>query len=81
MTAKGRARQVPRRGSQLRRQASQEQRRLNPIALRTRRRELSLAKGERRHHDLDDLAGTWVDDPEFDRAVEAIDQVDTGLWR
>ena len=22
-----------------------------------------------RHHDLDDLAGTWVDDPEFDRAI------------
>ena len=81
MTAKRRARQVPRRDRQLRRQASREQRSLNPIALRTLPRELSLVRGERRHHDLDDLAGTWVDDPEFDRAIEAIDEVDTELWR
>lgn len=34
-----------------------------------------------RHHDLDDLAGTWVDDPAFDQAIEAMDQVDPALWR
>jgi hypothetical protein len=32
------------------------------------------------HHDLDDLAGQWVEDPEFDAAVEAQDQVDESLW-
>jgi hypothetical protein len=34
-----------------------------------------------RHSDLDDLVGTWVDDPEFDRALEEMDQVDSELWR
>ena len=29
-----------------------------------------------RHHDLDDLAGTWVDDPAFDQAIEAMDRID-----
>ena len=42
---------------------------------------LGLAEEAPRHHDLDDLAGTWVDDPEFDRAIEAMDQVDPELWR
>lgn len=51
------------------------------MALRAMERGLGIAEEERRHHDLDDLAGTWVDDAEFDRAVEAMDQVDPELWR
>jgi plasmid stability protein len=34
-----------------------------------------------RYTDLDALAGTWVDDPGFDEAVKAQDQVDASLWR
>ena len=30
---------------------------------------------------MDDLAGTWFDDPEFDRALEEMDQVDPELWQ
>ncbi len=66
---------------ELRRKAREEQRSLNDVALRAMERGLGIAEEERRHHDLDDLAGTWVDDPEFDRAVEAMDQVDPELWR
>jgi hypothetical protein len=33
------------------------------------------------HHDLDALAGTWEDDPEFDRAIADQDRVDEALWR
>ena len=33
------------------------------------------------YHDLDDLAGTWVQDEEFDKALESMDQVDTDLWK
>ena len=40
-----------------------------------------MAEAERRQHDLDDLAAAWVDDPEFDRVIEAMDQVDLELWR
>ena len=51
------------------------------MALRALERGLGLAEEQPRYHDLDDLAGTWVDDPEFDRAIEAMDQVDPELWR
>jgi hypothetical protein len=33
------------------------------------------------YHDLDDLAGTWVDDPEFDKAIEEQHKVDPELWK
>ena len=32
-------------------------------------------------HDLDDLAGSWVADPEFDRAMEMFETVDEGMWK
>ena len=74
-------RQVPPRiDRELRRKAREEQRSLNEMALRALERGLGLAEEQPRNHDLDDLAGTWVDDPEFDRAIEAMDQVDPG-WR
>ncbi len=37
--------------------------------------------GETRHNDLDDLAGKWVDDPEFAAAIEAMDKIDEELWQ
>ena len=46
------------------------------MVLRALERGLGLAEEQPRYHDLDDLAGTWVDDPEFDRAIEAMDQVE-----
>ena len=75
-------RRVPARlDRELRRQAREEQRSLNEMTLRALERGLGLAEEDQRHHDLDDLAGTWVDDPEFDRAIEAMDQVDPELRR
>lgn len=32
------------------------------------------------YHDLDKFAGTWIDDPEFDRAMEEFDRIDEELW-
>ena len=70
-------RRVPERlDRELRRRAREEQRSLNEMTLRALERGLGLAGEEHRHHDLDDLAGTWVDDPEFDRAIEEMDKVD-----
>jgi hypothetical protein len=34
-----------------------------------------------KRRDLSDLAGTWVDDPEFDAALEAQSQIDPELWK
>ena len=31
--------------------------------------------------DLESLAGSWVDDPAFDSAVLAFEQVDEAMWR
>lgn len=33
------------------------------------------------HHDLDDLAGTWVSDPAFDEAISAQRQIDADMWK
>jgi hypothetical protein len=32
-------------------------------------------------HDLDSLAGSWVEDAAFDKAVSAFEQVDEDLWK
>ncbi len=32
------------------------------------------------HHDLDRLAGTWVEDRKFDAAIAAQDRIDPALW-
>ena len=66
---------------ELRRRARQEHKSLNEMALWALERGLGLSEQVVRHHDLDDLAGTWVDDPAFDQAIEAMDQVDPELWR
>jgi hypothetical protein len=36
---------------------------------------------ETRRRDLSDLAGTWVEDPAFDRAIADQDQVDESIWK
>jgi hypothetical protein len=42
---------------------------------------LGLAAEPLRHHDLDDLAGTWVHDAAFDKALRDMDRIDPELWR
>ncbi len=34
-----------------------------------------------RHRDLDLLAGTWIDDPEFDQALAEQRKVDVEMWK
>jgi hypothetical protein len=66
---------------ELRRRADEERKSLNEVALQALERGLDLADQSVRHHDLDDLIGTWVEDPEFDRAIEEMDQIDPELWQ
>jgi hypothetical protein len=33
------------------------------------------------HHDLDALIGTWREDPAFDAAIRAFEQVDAEVWK
>ena len=37
--------------------------------------------GRGAHHDLDALIGTWREDPAFDSAVRAFEQVDEAVWK
>ena len=67
--------------AELRKRAEAERRSLNEVALQALERGLDLTDQPVRNRDLDDLIGTWVEDPEFDRAVAEMDQVDPELWQ
>lgn len=51
---------------------------LNRAAVEAIARGLGLTEHRPVFHDLDDLAGTWVDDPGFDKAIREMDTVDPG---
>ncbi|MCX7030829.1 MAG: Arc family DNA-binding protein [Spirochaetes bacterium] len=73
---------VPKRvGAQLRERARLEGRSLNSVAVDALARGLGVSGDETRYSDLDDLAGTWVPDPEFDRVLSEMDRVDEELWK
>src|SRR6185436_4502330 len=76
-------RNVPRRvDAALRRKAAEEGKSLNEVLRQAVIREAGLAGDERRtYHDLDHLAGTWVEDPDFDAAIAAQDVIDESLWK
>lgn len=65
----------------LRDRAERERRSLNEVALEALRNGSGLADTPRTYHDLDHLAGTWIEDPEFDAAISAQDVIDEDLWR
>lgn len=64
----------------LRRKAATEHRSLNEVLVE------ALGRGGGGieapvYDDLDHLAGTWKEDPGFDKALAEQDRVDEGLWR
>jgi hypothetical protein len=66
----------------LRRKADRERKSLNEVLRSALIREAEgTGLPERVYTDLDDLAGSWVDVPGFDEAIEAQDRVDETLWR
>jgi hypothetical protein len=65
----------------LREVARNEAKSMNRVALEALEKGLGIAEEAVEYHDLDDLAGTWVQDAEFDRVVEELDRVDAGLWK
>lgn len=54
---------------------------LNKIAVLALSRAVGLVEETPVCHDLDDLSGTWINDPAFDAAIEAQDRVDKELWK
>jgi hypothetical protein len=65
----------------LRRRASEEGKSLNQLLRETAKEAGGDMASPVLHHDLDALAGTWDDDPEFDRALAEQDRVDEAMWR
>jgi hypothetical protein len=41
----------------------------------------SAAGTPRKYRSLEGIAGTWKEDPEFDRALEDQRRIDPGLWK
>jgi len=73
-------RKVPRSvDARLRRRARAERRSLNSVALEALARGAGVDTSPKR--DLADVAGTWVEDPEFDRAIAVQHRIDRRLWR
>lgn len=55
---------------------------LNAVALGALKTEAGVSDSKPgRYHDLDYLAGTWVQDDECDKAMELFNVVDEELWK
>jgi hypothetical protein len=66
----------------LRRKAATERKSLNAILREALIREAGVAEPSGRlYSDLDGLAGSWLEDPGFDEAIQAQDRVDASLWK
>ena len=65
----------------IREKAAREGSSMNTTAMSLLERGLGLSSDVVRYTDLDDLAGTWVDDSAFDSAIEQLHRVEPDLWR
>ena len=65
----------------LRNRARRERRSLNDVVLEALRRGAGLTETPARRRDLSDFVGSWVEDPETDRALEDQRRIDDELWR
>jgi len=75
-------RRIPERlDAHIRSRAAREGKSLNETVLEIMVAGSGIADDVVRHSDMDDLAGSWVKDPEFDRAIEEMDRVDPELWK
>ena len=66
--------------SALRKAAQTQGKSLNEIAIEALARGAGLTGEALRQRDLSDLAGTWREDPAFERALAAQDTIDEELW-
>jgi plasmid stability protein len=64
----------------LRSAAREQGKSLNEVAIAALVRGAGLSEHPRRQRELGDLAGSWREDPAFDRAVAAQDAIDEEMW-
>ena len=67
----------------IREKAAREGTSVNRAAIRLLEQHLGVPAGERLHHDLDALAGSWQEEEAeaFDRALSAQRRIDPELWK
>jgi hypothetical protein len=70
----------PRVDRALRRKAAQRGVSLNTLLLEALEAEAGERGAPKEHHDLDDLFGSWVNDPAVDRALAGQRRVDPKDW-
>jgi hypothetical protein len=61
--------------------ARDEGRTLQDVAIDALKRGLRVADNSSDPIDLTDIVGTWVEDPEFDRAMQAFETIDSEIWK
>jgi len=54
---------------------------LNKVLVEALSSSAGVFPGNATYTDLDGLAGCWVDDPEFDKAMLAQDEIDSEMWQ
>lgn len=54
---------------------------MNQVAVEALRLGLGVSNGTGKYRDLSDIAGTWVEDPQFDALMREQDRIDPELWR
>jgi hypothetical protein len=65
----------------LRGAAREQGKSLNEVAIEALARGAGLGDRPRLRRDLGDIAGSWIDDPEFERALVEQDRIDPELWK
>jgi len=65
----------------LRKLAVREGASLNAVALEALEAGAGVDEKCVRNHDLDELAGTWVQDDASDKAMETFEEIDEDLWK
>lgn len=71
----------PRLDQCIRQRAERDGLSLNCTAIKLLERGLGLSADAIRCTDLDDLAGTWVEDPSFDEAIAQLHRIEPELWK
>ena len=64
----------------VRHRARREDKSINAVVVEALARGLDLEAGSVEHSDLDNLIGTWQEDPAFDRAIADFERVDDDAW-
>lgn len=65
----------------LRERARAEDKSLNDVVIDALARGAGIGAEQLRYRDLADLAGTWMEDSDFDQAIADQDTIEPGLWK